>query len=279
MTTIAQDVSLKDIVVFVGPSQDCEESLRFAAGMAKKQGARLLGIYVAGDPPSCCGYVRGSAAIADMIKTVAVREQRKATTYGNRFLDIASRYNVNASFRVVWNDVDMSRRIVVTSLLADMVVVGKEAPHGLPECWRPEKFMSLSGVPLLMVPAGWRGEVVPLRIAIAWNASKEARRAVAAGISFLRQAQAVDIIVVDDDDRDGIVLALYLARHGVRAKVRNSQPNGLPVSEQILSEAARSEADLVIMGAYSHAKAIRLMFGGTTQKVLDEAKVPVFMSR
>ncbi len=139
--------------------------------------------------------------------------------------------------------------------------------------------MSLSGVPLLIVPPGWKRGSAARRIAIAWNASMQARRAVTAGLPLLRDADAVEIVVVDEDDLPGIELRTYLARHGVRAALQILKPDDRQVASQILAEAERFSADMLIMGAYGHARATRLLFGGTTIRVLRDASVPILMSR
>lgn len=280
MAAQAQRRPFKDIVVFVNFSMNGESEIRFAAGMATNHRARLLGIHVVGDPPRCNANVRGSGAIQSTIENFVVRKQRLATETGNRFLDIASQYNAKAAYRVVWSDSDMSRRIVLNALLADVIVIGKDAPHGLPENWHPEKLLSLCGAPLLMVPSEAKAEAVPQRITVAWNSSKQARRAIADAMPFLLRAKSVDILAVDhDDDQSSIDLALHLGRHGVRAKVKQIEARDLSIGAAIVSETDKSKTDLIVMGAFGHTKAVRMMFGGVTQTIVNLAKVPVLMSR
>lgn len=108
---------LKDIVVFVDPSGKGDEWLRFAASVAIRYKARLVGVYVVGDPSPSHGYVRGRSAIQTMIESFVIREQRKATCTGNHFMEIASQYNAKARFRVVWRDADTDRKSYSTRYL------------------------------------------------------------------------------------------------------------------------------------------------------------------
>lgn len=271
---------LKDIVVFVDPSGKGDEWLRFAASVAIRYKARLVGVYVVGDPSPSHGYVRGRSAIQTMIESFVIREQRKATCTGNHFMEIASQYNAKARFRVVWRDADTDRKIVQHSLLADVVVVGQRRPHGLPEHWSLESLLAASGCPILLVPAGWKEPRVPQRLAVAWNASKEARRAIVGAMPFLLRAHRVTVLAVDqDDDLAGIELLQHLARHGVRASMRHVDSIGPSIGDTILSEASNLHADLIVMGAFSHAKSRRLMFGGVTQTIAKNASIPILMSR
>ena len=51
---------------------------------------------------------------------------------------------------------------------ADMVIIGQNAPHGLPDGWRPEHLLSACGVPLMVVPTGWQSKIAAGRIIIGW---------------------------------------------------------------------------------------------------------------
>lgn len=274
-------MALKDIAVFVDPTSEGDDLLRFAASIAKTHKARLTGIYVVGHSRPCRSDARGQSAIGSMVESWVVSEQRKATQTGKRFSEIVRHHGIQTNFRAVWsNESDISRRIVLNSLLADLVVLGQNAPHGLPDSWRPEHLLSACGVPLLMVPAGWKNQTAAGRVIVGWNASKQARRALADAMPLLAAAQSVTISVVDqNDDQPGIDIALHLARHGVPAKIKYIRSGGASVAEVILSEASEHNADLIIIGAYSHGRPTRTVFGSVTQTILKNATVPLLMSR
>ena len=94
------------------------------------------------------------------------------------------------------------------------------------------------------------------------------------------------LLVVDSEGRagrhgeePGADIALYLARHGARVEVEQVLSQGAPVADIILSYAAEHGVDLIVIGAYSHARSVEMMFGGVTRTVLKRAPVPVLMSR
>jgi nucleotide-binding universal stress UspA family protein len=273
-------VALKDIAVFIDPTPQGDDWLRLAAAIAKTHNARLTGVYVGSHWRPYHSYARGHYAIQSMIENWSVSEQRKAIQNGKRFSDVVAHYSIQTNFRVVWSGSDANRRIVLNSLLADMVIIGQDAPHGLPDGWQPEHLLSACGVPLMVVPTGWQNKIATGRIIIGWNASKEARRAVADAMPLLAIASSVMIFVVDQsDDQPGIDVGLHLARRGVRAKIEHVISSGAPVAQVILTEASRHDADLIVIGAYSHARATRILFGGVTQAILKQATIPVLMSR
>src|SRR3981189_1161444 len=150
----------------------------------------------------------------------------------------------------------------------------------------PEKLLLSSGAPILIIPSGWKSESIGNKILVGWNASREARRAVADALPFLVAASSVTLLVGDSEQRarrngeePGADIALYLARHGARVEVEQVLSQGAPVADIILSYAAEHGVDLIVIGAYSHARPVEMMFGGVTRTLLKEAPVPVLMSR
>ncbi len=143
-----------------------------------------------------------------------------------------------------------------------------------------ETTLLYSGRPLLLAPPTPQ-EVIGNRIAIAWDGSAEASRAVGAALPFLRLADAVTAITVAEDDKtDAPVedLARYLSWHGIQADTRNIDLESRTIGEAILAAVRHETADLLVMGAYSHNRLRELVFGGATRYILDESAMPVFMT-
>ncbi|MYM76298.1 universal stress protein, partial [Duganella sp. FT134W] len=77
----------------------------------------------------------------------------------------------------------------------------------------------------------------------------------------------------------GADIALYLARHGVKVEVQqNTAGPNEDVGNALLSLAADSGADLLVMGAYGHQRWRELVLGGVTRRVLQSMTLPVLMA-
>lgn len=134
-----------------------------------------------------------------------------------------------------------------------------------------------SGRPVLIVPRDKAVKALK-RIAIFWNGSKEAARAVEAAMPLLRHASAVDVMWVEEDvEGDAVQTGLggYLAWHGVAASAKPFQPGKRFIGELLMDEAAKANMDLVVMGGYSHSRLREFILGGVTQHMLEEATLPV----
>jgi nucleotide-binding universal stress UspA family protein len=64
-----------------------------------------------------------------------------------------------------------------------------------------------------------------------------------------------------------------------QVEVEQVSSRGAPVADIILSYAAAHGVDLIVIGAYSHARSLEVMFGGVTRTLLKQAPIPVLMSR
>lgn len=123
------------------------------------------------------------------------------------------------------------------------------------------------------------------RIALAWNDSDEALAAARAALPFLRQAERVDIAIVDpplhaaDRSDPGGDLSLWLARHGVKADVAvlaRSQPR---IADILARFAQDRGCDALVMGAYGHSRLREAVLGGATRDMLGEVPLPLLMAR
>lgn len=140
-----------------------------------------------------------------------------------------------------------------------------------------------SGRPLLVVPPhGVRA--VPRRIAIAWDGSARAARAVADALMFLKSAELVVAVTVAGEKdlsrmAPGADLAAYLARHGVGdCKLANLTARRADVAARFRLFVAEGDIEMMVMGAFVHSRFREAVLGGVTRSLLDDAPVPLFMS-
>ena len=258
-----------------------------AAMLALEYGAHLIGIYgvtTALEHPAS-GFARGSRAINEVSERLRQLHEQKALAMSRRLADLVRDYGISVELRVMWTDRD-DRDLAAHSLHCDLVVIGHPLPSQWPGAWSPERIVTASGVPVLVVPEQWHGESIGNRVVLAWNGSREARRAITDAMPFIGSADWVKVLVVDADSNPerhgaepGADIAHYLARHGARVEVERITSEGAPVAEAILAFASDTGADMVVIGAYSHARLRELLFGGATRTLLAQAPVPLLVSR
>lgn len=138
-----------------------------------------------------------------------------------------------------------------------------------------------SGRPVLIAPHK-APAVIGGRVCIAWNGTAESASGVQAALPWLHRAQAVRILTATGYQRrepEAQALAAYLALHGIAAEVVAFAPVDRSVGLGLLKAADDFGADLLAMGAYSHPRWRQTILGGVTRSVLEQATIPVLMSR
>ena len=119
---------------------------------------------------------------------------------------------------------------------------------------------------------------------VAWNASREARRAISDALPLLVEAKSVTILLVDagknprHGEEPGADIAHYLSRHGAKVSVKQTASRGEPIARVILDHAKEQAADLIVIGAYSHARTAQMVFGGVTRSLLQDAGIPLLIA-
>lgn len=138
-----------------------------------------------------------------------------------------------------------------------------------------------SGRPVLIAPQAAPASI-GTRICLGWNGTAESASAVHAALPWLYHAEAVCILSAEGYQRRGpgaADLAAYLALHNVQAEVAMFGQRSGAVGANLLAAAREFGCDLLAMGAYSHSRLRQLILGGVTRHVLENATLPVMMSR
>jgi nucleotide-binding universal stress UspA family protein len=120
------------------------------------------------------------------------------------------------------------------------------------------------------------------RVLACWDGGRTAARAIADAMPFLERAKAVDLVIVAEerknDEITGVRMSEHLTRHGVAVSVKRIAKGDLSVQDVILSYAADSGADFMVMGGYGHSRLREFILGGVTRGILNSMTVPVLMS-
>jgi nucleotide-binding universal stress UspA family protein len=162
----------------------------------------------------------------------------------------------------------------------DLAVLGRsdrigQQPHSDAE----EKTILLSGRPVLLAAAEAPTDIGG-SIVIGWNGSPEVVRAMAAALSFLATARNVLLVTIGDKHQGSAASALeYLSWRKIDAKHQHVPAlAGVAAGEHLLTSARDAGADLLVMGAYSHAPWREYLFGGVTHDVTRLSSLSLLMA-
>jgi len=274
---------MKDILVYVDASPRAGARIDLAVALARRFGAHLTGLHVVPPPfvPIIIEAPIPPEVVEDQIKLARDLASKAEAT----FRAALQRADIQAEWRRV--DGFPTEAALVHARYADLVVVGQTVPDepGNPPVDFPDRLALGAGGPVLVVPRAGSFADVGRRVVVAWNASREAKRAVDDALPLLTEAQQVSVLVVKPKtsatghgDVPGADIALYLARQSVTAEVVQAYGEDATVADLLLSRVAELGADLMVMGAYGQPRLLELVMGGTTRAILSRMTVPVLIA-
>jgi nucleotide-binding universal stress UspA family protein len=281
-------MTVKDILVFVDDAKACPARLAVATELAQKYDAHLTGLAIVGLPP-IPAYVQANLP-PDALQLQQRHVRAKADQAKANFdtAVAAAGREIRAEWREAHGD---GRTDLVAELhcrYVDLAIIGQPDPDDeRPETdFLAESLVFGAGRPLLVVPyIGAAGGTLGQRVIVAWDAGREATRAVNDALPFLEAAKWVEVLVINPapglgghGEEPGADVALHLSRHGVNATAEHLVAEDIDVADAILSRCADQGADLLVMGAYGHSRLREMVLGGVTHHILRHMTVPVLMS-
>ena len=285
-------MSVKKILVPLAGRPSDNEVLGTALSMAGAFSAQIVALFARPDPTEALPYL-GDGVSGQVIEDLLQAAREGADEASARVRQMLTDAAAKAGFPLVGKgaepplpsvrflDVTGRRDEVVAahSWLSDLIVFGESAT-GIAGGTALEAAMMSAGRPVLIAPKATHAPVGGA-VAIAWDESAEAARAVTAAIPFLEKARKVTILCVGSKELDpgpGSTLADYLALHGVVADVHLVDAQGRAAGEVLLETAEKSKTDLLVMGGYSHSRLLEFIIGGVTQHIRSHATIPVLMA-
>jgi nucleotide-binding universal stress UspA family protein len=274
---------IKDLAVFVDPEPASTLAYRLAARLAERWQAHLTAVFSVPEI-SCNPWIRGTAIREALDKYLEVIRRAEQTTRAD-FEKACERHGIVSEWRS--QRIEPPEEIINHARYATLSIVVRSDAKEAPLVGLPERLILGSGRPTLLLPPTIDPEG-PLgqHMAIGWNGSPEAARAVSDAMPFLAAAEEVEVLIVDEDlhrdaygDAPGTDLARHLARYGVKINVRPLSSDGRDVGKALLDVASELSVDLLVLGAYSHSRFTEAVFGGVTRRALQEARIPALISR
>jgi nucleotide-binding universal stress UspA family protein len=150
--------------------------------------------------------------------------------------------------------------------------------------WFAEAVIFGSGKPTLVLPQRPRSRPFELgTVAVAWDFSRAAARAVSDAIPLLEKAKKVRVVTVLnekhlDNKHSAEELSKHLSRHGIDVVLDRVDAKGRRIGEVLEAYVASHASDMLVMGAYGHSRLRELVLGGATRNLLSKPPLPILFS-
>ena len=273
----------KDVVVNISGRGPRDFAAEYATSIAATFGAHIAGISFLYEPVIPDGTLGGIPV--DLIELQREENSKVANEAVSRFEAGVKKAGVSAETRIL--DATFGGAATVFAQIArrfDLAVVGQaQREGGASDELLVEGALFESGRPLVVVPYIQKRGLTLERVLACWDGGRTAARAIGDAMPFLERAKAVDIVIVAEerkggDEINGANMGEHLARHGVTANVKRIAKGDLAIEDVLLSYAADSGADFMVMGGYGHSRLREFILGGVTRGILGSMTVPVMMS-
>jgi nucleotide-binding universal stress UspA family protein len=266
-------------IVAVASGQDSDAHVfNVAARLANQSAAHARVVPAYRDPAA--DFIAYGAALegvsGGILERVRESERAQQQKLESRLSEAAARAGVLYGSKSDGASIDAAERalmpsaaIAEASVLADLVMFAGDAARGALSGTFAEALLE-ARAPILIVNDD---QCSVGAVAIAWDGSPQAGRAVRAAMPLLAAAEDV-VIVQNVSDLGGAskaaagdMFASYLARHGVE-RVRRLSVEGDNVAHSLLRGAREARCSLLVAGAYGRPRLYELALGGTTRALV-----------
>ena len=274
---------IKDIVVnlSIGKAGAPSPIMRFRSP-ARLQ-AHLAGIAFIYDPiipMSGAGYIP-----AEVIETQQADNEAAAKSAIGRFSEAVRREALSAEpLTLTASLAGAGEQFARIARRFDLAIIGQAEPEtSTIDEIIGETTLFESGRPMLMVPYIQKTPLKLDNVMVCWDGSRQAARAIGDAMPFLAKAGRVEIVIVTNergkqDEIEGADIGKHLARHNLKVEVNRIAGGGVDVADVLLSHAADSGADFMVMGGYGHSRLREFVLGGVTHSIFRSMTVPTLMA-
>lgn len=268
-------MSFASIMVYVDAEHPSRDRIECAVDLAQRFNATLIGVSALLLPAE---IITGGGVMTAV--TGAATETRLVAA-GELLRSIGSRQKVKVEWRPF---PDPPLGVVTRQARAADLVVLQSNPQGV-DYSSPDTgdaVMQL-GRPVLLVPKGISGLRAD-RVVVAWQDSREARRAVHDALPFLHDASTVTVVeFCEPQDRAEAQSRIndvvhFLERHHVKAGGEVRYPQDGSGAKQLIAFAQDAGADLLVSGAYGHGRIGEWILGGMTRDLIKTSPMCCLMS-
>lgn len=150
--------------------------------------------------------------------------------------------------------------------------------------WYAEAVIFGSGKPTVILPESPSPRAFELgTVAVAWDFSRAAARAVADAIPLLEKSKKVRVVTVlnekhMDNKHSAEELSKNLSRHGIDVVLDRVDAKGRPIGDVLEAYVASHASDMLVMGAYGHSRLREFVLGGATKSLLLKPPLPILFS-
>lgn len=256
------------------PEPTSTAAIQAAIRLAKELGAHVTAVAFAIEMRSPVGFYADPMHVGSIFAAERKKSEANAAELVAQFTKLATAEGIAHDQSIQHcTAADLRHQIVMRSRFADVVVVPASDSEDVGHL--AEALIFESGRPVLLLPEKIERPIPTSfkRVAVAWDRSRAAARAITDSLPLLRLADNIRVFTVVDEKPaaqsvTGARLIGYLERHGLQATFDKVNLAGRSVGDAIETYVAEQAIDLLVMGGYGHSRMAEFILGGVTRSIL-----------
>lgn len=291
-------MAIKIVLVPVDGSPESLETLNSAFNIANRFGAHVRALHVVHSSLKAVSHMsdRMPASLREDVATRAAQDAREHADQAKAKFEafcevhkstISSDPSVEgATAEWIEEAGEVADVLTKWGRLSDVIVITRPHKEGKKELQRNpagenlEAIMLGTGRPMFIIPPASEGSTPrqpAKRVAIGWNESSESARALSLAMPWLPMMDSVTVLVSEKRKDSANAVLDYMSWHGVNAEVKTIDGKGKNTADSILAACKEANADILVVGGFSHSRARELFFGGVTSHLLSHADIATLM--
>ncbi len=260
-----------------------------AAALAKRFNAHVRVVHCHPKPEDMMPYgvVIPTFLRKQLVEATAKRDDYEQAYLRDKFVADAARHSISVEPRAAgkataaWREYEGKQVEAVRHYgrIADLICVAKPNEEDNLGYNTLKSALFTSGRPVLVCPN--TDQVAPdigSHVAIGWNGSLEASRAVALSMPLIEGAHHVTVLTAGRIEHTATPeeFCHYLAQRGITSQINAFERRG-NVGRALLAKCGEIGANMLIMGAYHESYERESLLGGNSATIVAEARMPVVM--
>lgn len=279
-------MAIKDLLVAYDGNEASEKALEFALKMGVKYDAMVTGLKV-NTPPKFDSHVRRWMS-EDIVKGLSEAQQEASSVIKDKFEAQVKAAGFTGPVGWLVEEGQPDVMLARAARFYDLLIIGQFESAFRPELHRtvdPKELLLRAGKSVVIVPKNYAVRDFNETAAIAWDGSRFAARALTDAMQIFETKKSIDVLMTESSqDSDavtrmpGLDITIHIQRHGVAANEVKLDTVHTSVADAILEHCAKTDPDVLVMGAYGRGTFTAALFGGVTRSILEKQNVPVLLA-
>lgn len=276
-------MAIKDLAVAYNGSANADKTLAFALQMSRKYGAKVTALHV--HAPLHIDSTVARWASKEVLERLRETDAMAAAGIEKQLKDLLVKEGADGEVDWLVETGPTNEQLARMARCYDILLIGQSSIPGKSRSRvRAEDLVVRMGRPLLVIPEAYEPHPFSEYAVVAWDGSRPASRALSDAMQILETKKKIDIVTVGpkiaktEQETGESRVVRHLRRHGVEAEHVRLEAGKDSVGAAILAYCGETQPDVLVMGAYGHARLREDLFGGVTHHILTRMIVPVLMA-